>query len=103
MDYELDFSGSDSVIREQAIRFNNPIPERILKRPYLDDRTEFYFSCFVALGRDRQVGFSASYIPTMSIVNYAKFLGIDEDNEIFEFLYIITGLDGHYIQRANSK
>ena len=89
-------------IVEQAMQKNLKVPERIVNKPVLMLGLELYLIAFQNLNCDRVSGFELGPIPTMAILNYAKYNGV-EGIEADNFLYIIRCMDNAFIRFHDKK
>lgn len=89
-------------IVKQAIRCNQPIPERILNAPQLDNNLVFYFDAWFDLNTERPSGWSIQRIPWSAIVEYARFYDCTQQ-EMDKLLYLIKEIDVAHIQKWQSE
>jgi hypothetical protein len=90
------------LIVSQAIRFGEPIPDRIANAPDLEYGLVFYLKAWTDLNADRSFGMSVGPIPTIAILNYAKHYQLSED-ETERTLKILRYVDNEYLNKINSE
>jgi hypothetical protein len=93
---------AEQSIIKQAVRFGNPIPERIANAPKLNLGLQFYLDAFFDLDSERTHGFSLTRIPWSAIVNYARATELD-DQETDDLVYIIQAMDRAHLERLEKK
>lgn len=84
-------------IIEQCMRANMPLPARIQNAPDLALGLELYYNAFDHLNRERPVGMGLSFIPFSSIIQYAHWLDMSQD-ETQDLVYLIHKLDEEYVK-----
>lgn len=98
----MDAEEIESIV-SQCLRFGEEIPEYITKAPTLKNGLELYFDIFNSLTTDRTYGFGfVGPIPTMAIINYCDYLGVD-DVQKKRTVKVIRLLDFEYLKIANEK
>lgn len=93
--------GIEENIVKQAVRFGQPIPDRIANAPQLNIGLDFYFQAFMDLINDRSNG-QASIGPICwsNIKAYAEHYELDEDDSERLF-YFIKEMDIEYVKKVN--
>lgn len=87
-------------IVKQAAERGLEVPDRIVNQPDLMLGLELYYIAFENLNSDRLSAFELGPIPTMAILNYAKYFDIkDVDN----FLSIVRCMDNAFIKFHDKK
>ena len=79
-----------------------PVPDKILNAPVLQEGLEFYLSAWQELSYDRPVGFGAGPIPSASIRSYADDMEMDDEDR-FCFEHIIRKVDSFYLEHCNKE
>jgi len=90
------------LIRKQAERFKEKVPDRIQNKPLLPEYLFFYYESFMELSNDRQMGFGVGPIPSNSIFQYCKFYSVC-GNEFEDFLFLIRAMDSAFLKLTLSK
>lgn len=107
MEYELKHGNSDTKLLSQALKNGAELPDFIKNKPYLlDPSLHFYLQAFFILETERQVGFGVYSIPITKIIQYGKFLGYENHNDMYNFIQIIVALDKvavKYYNNTNEK
>lgn len=100
-----DTHGNDKgieLIVAQAVRFGEPIPDRIANAPELDYGLVFYLKAWTDLNSDRTLGMAVGPIPTIAILNYAKHYQLDS-YETERMLRVLRYVDNEYLKHLESK
>lgn len=97
-----EFGQIEQGIVKQAIRSNQPIPERILNAPQLEEHLAFYFQAWLDLNTERPCGFVIQRIPWSSVVRYARFYRCSQD-ETDTLLHIIREVDAEHIKKWQAE
>jgi len=85
-------------IVKQALRFKQPIPERIANKPELLKGLNVYLQAFLDLSSDR----FNEIIAWSSIVRYSEYYGFDfEQTE--DLIYFIRNMDAAYLKHVSKK
>lgn len=85
-----------------ARKQNLPIPEKLANAPRLTPGLEFYYSAFLNLSSERQVGFSEGRIPWSKVKDYCDRLKMSLDD--FERTWaIIAHMDAAYLKYRGEK
>jgi len=89
-------------IVKQAIRFGEPIPERIANAPELKLGLELYLFAFFDLDAERTHAFSPTPIPWSSIKSYAEFyeFSFEQTEELF---FYIREMDNAHLKKIAKK
>lgn len=87
---------------KQAIRFNEPIPDRIANRPNLIPGLELFYIAWFDLDAERAVGFGLGPIPRSAMVNYAQEYGFSLEQKE-DLLYLVREMDNDYLARQAKK
>jgi hypothetical protein len=89
-------------IIDQAIRFNEPIPDRIQNKPVLGVSSLFFFNSFIELDTDRPHGMSAGPIPWTSLHAYAMFHALS--GELYDdFFCILRKMDTAWLKHLRNN
>jgi hypothetical protein len=86
----------------QAIRFNEPLPDRIANRPELMFGLELFYVAWFDLDSEREVGFGLGPIKRSAIVAYAEEYGFSEEQKE-DLLYLVREMDNDYLARQAKK
>ena len=89
-------------IIEQAMEKGLKVPDRIVNQPDLMPGLELFKEAWENLNSDRLSAFELGPIPTMAILNYARYFdieGVDAQN----FLFLIRYMDNAFIKFHDKK
>lgn len=89
-------------IAKQAMRANEPLPDRIANAPELAFGLNFYLDAFFDLDAERTHALAPTPIPRSSIVAYAKEYELDED-EKEDLIYLIRRMDNEHLKKIGKK
>lgn len=78
-----------------------PIPEKIKNKPNLNEDLFFYYQAFIDLDTTRSHANGATAISWLSIVEYAKFYHLDQE-ETLELVLVIRAMDKVNLERINN-
>ncbi|WP_109049309.1 hypothetical protein [Azospirillum sp. TSA6c] len=67
--------------------------------PYLD----WVFTAFRRLSTCRSMGMAAGHIPWTAITAYAASCGIEDEDEVDDFVDLIIAMDGEYLKPKDHK
>ncbi len=87
-------------IVKQAAEKGLEVPDRIVNQPDLMPGLELFYIAFEDLNSDRLSAFELGPIPTMAILNYAKYFDIDD---VESFKTIIRRMDNAFISFHDKK
>ena len=100
--YELQQGPLEEILIRRAQAEHRPIPKAIAEAPQLMPGLGFYYNAFLALCSCRQVGMGEGRIPWTSAHEYARRMGMDEEE--FEDLWMLVCLmDGAYLKYRAEK
>lgn len=68
-------------------------PKALENRPVPIQGMDFYFDAYSQLQTERQIGMAVGDIPWGSIVKYAQFHGIENPDDIQDFITIIRAVE----------
>lgn len=89
----------EQAIVKQAMRFGQPIPDRIAEAPELRIGLQVYFQGFFDLDSERE---RLSPIPWTAMKAYCQFNEFD-DEETDDFIYLIRKMDSANLERLAKK
>lgn len=89
-------------IIKQAMRFGQPIPDRILNAPELQNGLYLYLQAFFELDSERSHAFGARPIPWSSIKDYAAAFNFDEC-QTDDLFYFIRQMDNEHLKKLQKK
>lgn len=101
--YELEQGKTEAFIVEQALKNGSPIPDRILNKPVLRPGLDFYFTAFIELSTERQIGQAEGPIPLSAIREWAKDCGIYSPSEYERLKQLVWSLDTVYLNHRATK
>lgn len=84
--------GKDEDLIRMAQQMGQPLPDRIKNRPELEDHLAFYYQAFLDLDSTRSHNMSPTPISWLSIVKYASFYQLD-DEDTHDLIKIIKEMD----------
>lgn len=102
MFYLLDLGPIEQNIAKQAMRFGEPLPERIANAPELINGLQVYLQAFLDLDAERNHALSLSPIPWASINEYSKAYEFDEE-QTEDLLYFIRKMDNEHLKRLSKR
>jgi hypothetical protein len=100
--YLLEIGSVEQNIIKQAIRFGQPIPERIANAPKLRQGLQLYMQAFFELDTERSIGMAVGRIPWTSIIDYAKAYEFSEE-QTADFVYFIRAMDNAHLKHLDEK
>jgi hypothetical protein len=100
--YILEVKSIEQNILKQAIRFGQPIPERIINAPELRLGLRLYFNAFFDLDAERSHALALTPIPWTSIMHYARAYELDEE-QTEDLVYFIRYMDNVNLDRLRKK
>lgn len=65
--------------------------------PDLHMGLEFYFQAFFEISGDRPIGFGMGPIPYLSLHQYARLNGIDNEEDLEDFIYFLREMDQEFL------
>lgn len=86
----------------QAMRMNQPMPERIANAPELQLGLQLYLQAFFDLNTDRSIGFAPGPIPYSVIADYAAAHEFDTE-QTEDLQYLIRSMDNGYFKWLDKK
>jgi hypothetical protein len=89
-------------IAMQATRTNQPIPDRVLNAPQLNENLAFYLRAYFDIETERPTGFGLYRIPWSAIIRYAEYYDLDFDTTE-RLIYFIKEIDGALIKKWNDE
>jgi hypothetical protein len=89
-------------IVDQALRTRQPIPEKILNAPQLQDELIFYLQAYLDLETERPVGFGLYRIPWHSIIKYAEYYNLS-DEQSDKLIYLIRAIDNAMVKKWQTE
>lgn len=89
-------------IARQAMRFGQPIPDRIANAPELRIGLQLFLQAFFDLDSERTHVFSPSPIPWTSIKAYCEANELDEE-ETDDMFYFVKAMDEAHLKRLAAK
>jgi len=92
----------EDMIITQAVKSGLPIPDRIENAPSIWPGLELYYIGFLNLTSSRQVGFQMGPIPWLSIEQYCRLQGLDED-QAESMHFHVSEMDKFYLKYQNKK
>lgn len=98
----MELGPSEQNIAKQAMRSGQPIPDRIANAPKLRLGLIFYLQAFFDLDAERSHGWGLGRIPWSSLVQYASFYDLDEE-QTDSLVYFVKALDAAHLKRLNDK
>jgi hypothetical protein len=78
-------------------------PAQYFDQPEIPDHLQFYWTAFIDLSGERQLGMGVGPIPRSKIREYAIECGWDGVDEIERLCRIIGEMDHEYVSTANSS
>jgi hypothetical protein len=100
--YALEHGEAEAGVIRGSFSAKQPLPKWIQEAPELFLGLDFYFTAFWKLSRDRSAGFGPGPIPYSSLMNYAKYLNLDEE-ETEDFCYFLSEMDSEFLAYASEK
>jgi hypothetical protein len=100
--YLLEVKSIEQNILKQAIRFGQPIPERITQAPELRLGLRLYFNAFFDLDAERSHALALTPIPWRSIIAYAQAYEFDEE-QTENLVFFIRSMDNANLERLQKK
>ncbi len=73
-------------------------PQALDHEPDPDPYLDWVFTAFWRLSTCRSIGMAAGRIPWTAIVQYAASCGIDDEDEVDDFVDLIMAMDGEYLK-----
>jgi len=92
----------EQAIIVQAMRFGNPIPDRIVNAPELQIGLQLYLDAFLHLDSERQSGFGPAPIPWSAIKEYAEYLKLDGE-QTSDLFFFVRKMDSAHLERLQAK
>lgn len=92
----------ERLIAQQCARSGDPLPQRILEKPELPLGLQFILGAFFDLDTERHHGNGLMPIPWSSILRYAEYQELDED-ETEELVYFIRQLDNFILNKLAAE
>lgn len=89
-------------IIKQAMRSGQPIPDRIVNAPELQNCLYLYLQAFFDLDCERSHAFGPSPIPWTSINDYANAFNFDQEQKD-DLFYFIRQMDGKHLEKLRQK
>lgn len=84
--------GKDEDLIRMAQQMGQPLPDKIKNKPELEDHLIFYYQAFLDLDTTRSHNMSPTPISWLSIVEYARFYQLD-DEDTHDLIQIIKEMD----------
>lgn len=78
------------------MRYGQPLPDRIREAPELHLGLNLFYTGFLDLTSERQLGLGLGPIPTIAILEYCHMRGI-KGEQAEDFLWLIKRLDKKYL------
>ena len=86
------------------MRANHPLPDAIANAPSLLPGLELYYGAFMELHSDRPYHMGgAGPIPWSSIMRYAEFAGLTDEDDIYLLHVYIRAMDEFYLNDQAKK
>ncbi len=98
----LDLGPSEQSIAKQAVRMNQPLPDRIANAPELEIGLGLYLQGFFDLDSERNHSMGVMAIPWTSINEYARAFEFDEE-QTEDLFYFIKRMDSEHLKRLSAK
>lgn len=86
-------------IASQAIRAGQPIPDRILNAPELEQGLVFFLQAFLYLDTERSHHAGPTRIPWSCIMAYATYMECDSE-QTADLVYFISEMDEHVVNKV---
>ena len=102
LEYQLTQGPYEERIIKDCVRSKQPLPDKILNAPELNEGVGFFLLAWQELNHDRPMGFGAGPIPSASIRNFCHDLDMDDD-DIFVFERVIRAVDRFFLEHSNKK
>lgn len=98
----LDMAPIEQNIARQAMRANEPLPDRIANAPTLQIGLQFYLDAFFDLDAERTHALAPTPIPRSCIVEYAKEYRLSDEQKD-DLIYIIRRMDNEHLKKIAAK
>lgn len=89
-------------LAKQAVRFGNPLPDRIANAPRLQLGLEIFIQAFYELDSERSHGLGPTPIPPHLIKEYAATYDFDEEMTD-DLLFFVRGIDKEHLKEIKRK
>ena len=97
-----ELGSSEQTIAKQAMRSGNPIPDRILNAPKLDEAFSLFLTAFFELDSERSNANGATPIPWRSIAEYAEVFEFSEEQRE-DLFFFVRRLDSAHLGKMIKK
>jgi hypothetical protein len=100
--YLLELGPIEQNIAKQAMRAGQPMPERIVNAPELQQGLQLYLQAFFDLDCERSHAMAPTAIPWTSVQDYAKAFEFDEE-QTEDLHFFIRRMDSEHLKRIATK